>query len=174
MACTNAEGPETCSGNLPVLLVLHLLAPFIHPSCIHSLTPSLIHPSLPSSIHPSMCSDTDGPPSPKPERSAMSSMGFTRSQPSQSRLPSFSGLRSKASSSSAHAQAPPQRSGPSFGKKGHSVFTREATPVSPSLHASVSTCCLTAPVQARLHCWGDFRLHVLCLGVCSLLQIDGG
>ncbi|KAL0038763.1 hypothetical protein WJX79_006865 [Trebouxia sp. C0005] len=64
--------------------------------------------------------------SPQPERSAMSSMGFTRSQPSQSRLPSFSGLKSKASSSSG-AQAGPQRSGMSFGQRQPS-FTREATP----------------------------------------------
>ncbi len=60
----------------------------------------------------------------------MSSMGFTRSQPSQSRLPSFSGLRSKASSSSSSgAQAGHQRSGMSFGRRQPS-FTREATPVS--------------------------------------------
>ncbi len=59
----------------------------------------------------------------------MSSMGFTRSHPSQSRLPSFSGLRSKASSSSSGAQAGPQRSGMSFGRRQPS-FTREATPVS--------------------------------------------
>ncbi|KAL0043870.1 hypothetical protein WJX82_000336 [Trebouxia sp. C0006] len=67
--------------------------------------------------------------SPQPERSAISSMGFTRSQPSQSRLPSFSGLRSKASSnsSSSGAQAGPQRSGMSFGRRQPS-FTREATP----------------------------------------------
>ncbi|KAL0024976.1 hypothetical protein WJX77_008054 [Trebouxia sp. C0004] len=63
--------------------------------------------------------------SPQPERSAMSSMGFTCSQPSQSRLPSFSGLRSKASSSGAQAQ--PQRSAMSFGRRQPS-FTREATP----------------------------------------------
>ncbi len=62
----------------------------------------------------------------------MSSMEFTRSQPSQSRLPSFSGLRSKASSSG--AQAGPQRSGMSFGRRQPS-FTREATPVSKTLTA---------------------------------------
>ncbi|KAL3138643.1 hypothetical protein ABBQ32_006403 [Trebouxia sp. C0010 RCD-2024] len=72
----------------------------------------------------------DGSPSPKPERSAMSSMGFTRSHPIHSRLPSFTALRGKASSP-AHAP-PPQRSGPSFSKRGIPSYTREATPPLPS------------------------------------------
>lgn len=78
-----------------------------------------------------ICVHREGDGSPQPERSAMSTMGFTRSQPSQSRLPSFSGLRSKASSSSSNnsgARAAPQRSGMSFGRRQPS-FTREATPV---------------------------------------------
>lgn len=61
----------------------------------------------------------------------MSSMGFTRSHPIHSRLPSFTALRGKASSP-AHAP-PPQRSGPSFSKRGIPSYTREATPVSHSL-----------------------------------------
>ena len=73
----------------------------------------------------------------------MSSMGFTRSQPSQSRLPSFSGLRSKASSSNNNSgmRAAPQRSGMSFGRRQPS-FTREATPVSHALPTDQTGMCL--------------------------------
>lgn len=98
----------------------------------------------------------------KPERSAMSSMGFTRSQPSQSRLPSFTALRSKASnsSSSAQAQAQAQRSGGSFSRRGHPSFTREATPVSHEMHVDW----LTAAGQARM--CAIPACHSACFWIC--------
>lgn len=75
-----------------------------------------------------LCSSNAG--SPQPERSAASSMGFTRtSQPSQSRLPSFSSLRGKAGGN-AHTAQTAQRSAMSFGRKGRAAFIREPTPVS--------------------------------------------
>lgn len=147
--CTHPPNfPPTCPPSYqPVHPPLHpFTPPSSHPSIrapLHSPIHTPNHPHIPPPTHPCthtthacMCSAGDGSPSPKPERSAMSSMGFTRSQPSQTRLPSFTGLRTKASSC---AHAPPtQRSGPSFGRRGLPSFTREATPVSHSLH---NFCC---------------------------------
>ena len=102
--------------------------------CLASRVPQPLQLKLLSNV--SCCHCRDDAASPKPERSAMSSMGFTCSQPSHSRLPSFTGATASASSSSQGTQ----RSGLSFSRKGRS-FTRESTPVSThlSLSAAVSS-----------------------------------
>ena len=124
------------------------------------------------------CSNDAG--SPQPERSAASSMGFTRtSQTSQSRLPSFTGLRGKASSgNSTHAQTA-QRSGMSFGRKPRSAFTREATPVSLVLIPCLVILYPLSEVACWLHVYEtgnirtcSFALIVDCMFRCRLIRGD--